>query len=172
MSKIENSTKEAEKKMSRALQYRNTTSRARDRVKGSGPDRKLLPAFKLLCTIPQEYIMELVTFFAENKAINDLRQPEKYGVSQHCPLRFATPEGFHHLLLTHCIEGEDDRLESNYRQWTDQAKALKFSKWFSEKFPNAFRVRLSSLKAHTEFGWHIDTNTSVACRCSASINSA
>jgi hypothetical protein len=167
---VVNYNKIAEEKMIEARALSNTTSPARERVRGDGPDRKDLPAFRELTQLPSHLIAELTQFALENRNINDLDAPDNYQVSSHCPLRKATPAGFQHILLTHCPAGGDPKNEQNYTQWTDLAQNTEFYPWFKEHFPGAFRVRLSVLMPETEFSWHIDTNTSVACRCSVSLN--
>jgi hypothetical protein len=157
-------------KMKASRSVSNTTSRSRERVRGPGPDRKHLPPFHELTQIPTHLINELNHFACENSYINDLEQPDNYLVSTHCPLRMATPERFQHILLTRCGAGLDPKNEQNYTSWTDAAKKTLFYSWFIQHFPNSFRVRLSILSPKTEFSWHIDTNTSVACRCSVSLN--
>jgi hypothetical protein len=164
---IENNASE---KMRKALATkRNRTSSRKDRVKGSGPDRKQLEAYKLLTSMPEEVITELIDYFNVHKDQNDLRSPRDYPISHLCPLKEALPDGFRHRLLTHCAEGAPNNLEWSYTAWTKSAKDLIFYQWFQEAFPGAFRVRLSLLAPKTEFSWHIDTNTSVACRCSANL---
>lgn len=158
-------------RMEIARKFKNTTTnRMRERVVGDGPDRTQLPPFKKLCSIPDEYIYELREFFFTKRDQNDLDAPERYSISEHCPLKFAIPDNFHHVLLTSCSPGQNGRSEQNYKQWTAEAKKLKFYKWFNDHFPNAFRVRLSSLAPNEELSWHIDTNTSVACRCSVALD--
>ena len=156
--------------MEQSRSFKNTTSSARDRVVGTGPDRKLLPASKKLLDIPDDIVVELNQFFESHRAINDLSVPSKYGVSTHCPLRHALPNGFQHILLTRLKSAGDARNEQDYTEVTKEALSLRFISWLEQYFPNAFRVRLSLLKSGTEFGWHIDTNTSVACRCSVTLN--
>lgn len=165
---------EAHQKMINSLSnYKNTTSvRARERVLGHGPDRKLLPAFKYICDLPEEFILELNNFFEINKFKNDLEIAENYQISDHCPLKYALPEGFHHILLTRCEDNFDPRDEHSYTRWTNEALQMKFTSWFQAYFPGAFRVRLSLLPIGEELSWHIDTNTSVACRCSIALDDA
>lgn len=149
---------------------RNSTSLARERVAGLGPDRKLLPAFAPLVIIPKLLVVELNDFFSHHRALNDLAATENYKIADHCPLKEKVPQGFQHILLTQCSTEGNFLNEQNYTQWTPEAKETKFYSWFSQKFPSAFRVRLSLLPPDREFAWHIDTNTSVACRCSVALN--
>lgn len=156
--------------MKNYLFTKNTTSSARARARGPGPDRSKLPLFKKINNIPTDIIKELNLFFENNRHINDLKETKDYKISNHCPLNSLVPEGFQHVLITKCRDGADFRIEKNYTLWSDEVKKLNFYHWFTSCFPNAFRVRLSLLEPGTEFSWHIDTNTSVACRCSASLN--
>lgn len=148
----------------------NTTGPARKRVRGSGPDRKELPAYQYLTTLPESTVLELKELFVDLEKKNDLRESDSYQISEHCPLMSTLPEGFQHILLTSCAPGKDVKSEESYTEWLPQLKTTSFLPWFNEQFPGAFRVRLSLLKPGTEFSWHIDTNTSVACRCSVALN--
>lgn len=161
---------QADQRMRDSRALANTTSSAKSRVRGDGPDRKVLPPYKHLIDLPPDLTQELLAYFGQHQQQNDLFDQKAYPIADHCPLKQALPEGFQHLLLTTCPEGRDERLEWSYTQWTASAKKLKFYKWFMQAFPHAFRVRLSALAPGTEFGWHIDTNTSVACRCSANLS--
>lgn len=165
-------SEKAAAKMETASSCVNTTSRPRARVAGRGPDRKQLPLFKKLTELPEEHVVLLQKHFARFSHTNDLSSSENYQVSDHCPLKLAIPEGFQHLLLTHCPKGLDPRNEQNFTEWTPEARSTGFFHWFQNYFPRAFRIRLSWLASGTEFGWHIDTNTSVACRCSIPLSDA
>jgi hypothetical protein len=149
----------------------NTTGTARSRVIGIGPDRRFLPPFKDLFSMPEEVIEDLLSYFADFCELNHLGDKEKYDISNHCPLLSKIPVGFQHLLLTECAH-LDPKEEKNYTYWRPDTKDRIFRKWFSQEFPLAFRVRISILKPNTEFSWHIDTNTSVACRCSVALNTS
>ena len=162
-------SRKASQKMNFSRHFKNTTTRIRNRVLGTGPVRTLLPASRFLIDIPSHFIYELNQFFKET-SINNLKIFKNYKVSQYCPLLYALPDGFQHILLSHLKPGGDERNEQDYTVVAELAQKLKFMSWLKEKFPNAFRVRLSLLKAGSELSWHIDTNTSVACRCSATLN--
>jgi hypothetical protein len=149
----------------------NPTWRPRERVRGSGPSRQFLPPFQPLLQIPEEVISDLLSFYKSNADENDLLESEHYQISDHCPLKMKVPRDFQHLILTRALDG-DPRSELNYAVWREDTEGRLFRNWFQEFFPGAFRVRISVLQPGTEFGWHIDANTSVGCRCSASLNQA
>lgn len=143
--------------------------RPRERVWGSGPDRKFLPPFQEICRVPEEVIQDLLSYYLNHFNLNDLEDSTNYGISDVCSLKQVIPSKFQHLLLT--LPGDKNPYrEENYTEWRPDTKDTRFYKWFQNHFPEAFRVRISVLQPHTEFSWHIDTNTSVACRCSASLN--
>ena len=148
----------------------NSTSSARARVLGDGPNRSQLPLYYELCEFPLDAAKELLEYAAKQNAKNDLFSLDRQKIAYHCPLQQRTPEGYQHLLLTVCDANSNSLDEKNYTVWTEEAKELRVYHWFQKFFPSAFRVRMAVLPPKSEFSWHIDTNTSVACRCSVSLH--
>ena len=142
----------------------NTTSNARSRVIGSGPDRKLLPPFLDLGGLSRQDLEVLNSVCDELAHINDLKVVSNYEISQHCPLRFLVPKEFKHILLTVSEPNEDPKFETSYTSWRDFKEASIVKSIIGKISKRAFRVRFSILEPGDEFSWHIDTNTSVACR--------
>ena len=143
--------------------------RPRDRVKGPGPDRKELPNFKELGDIPESVMQELLTTYGKHRNINHLNSKD-YEIKEKCELAGKVPAKFQHILLQdkdpYMDQGFD---ELKYTSWTKYA-TNPVIKWLNNKFPNSYRARISILHPGELFDWHIDTNTSVACRVSCALN--
>jgi len=163
---------QSEKRMAASHRVKNSTSSARSRVRGPGPSRQFLPAYAKVAELPDEVLTELIDTLNNHFKKNDLAIEGAYPISDHCPLKLAIPKNFQHLLLTGVIMGGDEKNEKDYLAWNPHLGVEKTKRWMEENFPGAFRVRLSVLPPASEFSWHIDTNTSVACRCSTSLNQA
>lgn len=143
---------------------RNTTSSAKSRVAGSGPDRKFLSPFEDLGTLSSTELIEVNNLCDSLQEINDLQESQQYQISDHCPLKNVIPENFQHILLTHTESELDPRLESSYKKWLPEEEVGAAKKVIDRLSRDPFRVRFSLLPDGKEFSWHIDTNTSVACR--------
>lgn len=140
--------------------------RQRDRVTGNGPDRKELPNFKTIAKMPQEVIDELLQSYEDNPNNNDVFRTE-YVVRNICAMTEHPPKAFFSMFYQELDPSTDDTsfIETRYKLWNDVLGPESATvKWMNETFPNAFRSRLSVLQPGTGFDWHIDTNTSVACR--------
>jgi hypothetical protein len=64
-----------------------------------------------------------------------------------------------------------DQDEFVYSDWNDEYDMSNTRNDLLEYFTNVCRFRLSELQPHSEIKWHIDTNTSVACRAQICVNS-
>lgn len=152
--------------------FKTTIGRPRDRVVGLGPKRHELPNFKHLYNMPHEIIKEFNSIYEHFSEVNFLKDKENYEIKDKCELVEMIPKNFQHILL----QNKDENLESNdlmmelkYTKFTDHC-TQKAKDWLNEIFPGLYRARISVLHPGDLFDWHIDTNTSVACRVSCSLN--
>lgn len=152
----------------------------RDRVTGhSGPDRKLLPNWQLLYSIEdfssiQKELLSIINTYSDTDDIGDT---SKYPIATPGLVKLANmrPKGYKGIILQWADKPNEDNIldEKPYTEWNDRAeKATNFKRFMRNCFPNAYRVRLACLPKGNELPWHIDTNTSVACRCQIPITHA
>lgn len=128
----------------------------RDRVIGNGPDRKTLPTFRHLGSV-DDAVMAL--------AIAEARQAECDCGKDHYPLSIEHPLKYHfgedyiqHLLQHPVTNGLDPKdYIVNASPIVDVLRKTLNGMAF-------YRARMSCLKPGHVAPWHIDTNTSVACR--------
>ena len=152
--------------------FKTTIGRPRDRVVGSGPKRHELPNFKYLCNMPNEIIEEFNNIYYNFSEVNFLKDKENYEIKDKCELVSMIPEKFQHILLQNKdenMEADDLMMELKYTKFTEHC-TQKAKDWLNETFPGLYRARISVLHPGDLFDWHIDTNTSVACRVSCSLN--
>jgi len=152
--------------------FKTTIGRPRDRVLGSGPKRHELPNFKYLCNMPKEIIEEFNNIYYNFSEVNFLKDKENYEIKDKCQLVGMIPEKFQHILLQNKdenMEADDLMMELKYTKFTEHC-TQKAKDWLNETFPGLYRARISVLHPGDLFDWHIDTNTSVACRVSCSLN--
>ena len=152
--------------------FKTSIGRPRDRVVGAGPRRHELPNFKHLCNMPEEIIEEFNSIYEHFSEINFLKDKENYEIKDKCELVGMIPEKFQHILL----QNKDENLDSNnlmmelkYTKFTEHC-TQKAKDWLNKTFSGLYRARISVLHPGDLFDWHIDTNTSVACRVSCSLN--
>jgi len=143
------------------------------RTKGNaGPDRKYLPNWQLLYYLPnfaiiQEELLNIINSYNETDDISDI---SKYPIATPGLVKLANmrPIGYKGIILQWASKANEENIldETPYTEWNDRAKkAIHFKNFMNKCFPNAYRVRLACLPPRSELSWHIDTNTSVACRC-------
>ena len=152
--------------------FKTTIGRPRDRVVGSGPKRHELPNFNYLCNMPEEIIEEFNNIYYNFSEVNFLKDKENYEIKDKCELVGMIPEKFQHILLQNKdenMEADDLMMELKYTKFTEHC-TQKAKDWLNETFPGLYRARISVLHPGDLFDWHIDTNTSVACRVSCSLN--
>ena len=146
------------------------SKRVRARVHGNnGPDRKLLPAFHLLGQIEDRWtftsLKNLVVeqLLSHSPDYNDINNPETYQIAHACELKSYFPPEYRQLLLqeiSHLKNEVPEEWEYNsYRTGTEEIGNL-----ISGLVDPHFRSRIAVLPPSEELGWHIDTNTSYACR--------
>lgn len=153
-------------------EFKTSIGRPRDRVVGSGPRRHELPNFKLLCHMPEEIVEEFNEIYDHFSEVNFLKDKENYEIKDKCELVGMIPEKFQHILLQNKNprQDEDDvMMELKYTKFTEHC-TQNAKDWLCETFPGLYRARISVLHPGDLFDWHIDTNTSVACRVSCSLN--
>ena len=135
----------------------------RDRVKGKGPDRKLLPNFYYIGSIDSKIREEILEIVDNFRGIND-NYIDDHSISKFCDLGEKFPKNHTTLLLQKPLENSNGMNEKSYTVY-DKLKNNSFLKQFlKEKFPQCYRSRISLLPAKSQVDWHIDMNTSVSCR--------
>lgn len=153
-------------------EFKTSIGRPRDRVVGSGPKRHELPNFKHLCNMPQEIIEEFNAIYDHFSDVNFLKDKENYEIKDKCELVGMIPKKFQHILLQNKNprqDSEDVMMELKYTKFTEHC-TNNAKDWLASTFPGLYRARISVLHPGDLFDWHIDTNTSVACRVSCSLN--
>lgn len=149
-----------------ALQNSNQVKK---RVKGiNGPDRKNLPSFANLVTLSSNElkdIQEKVSLFLNNTPIdrNDINNENRYTIAQACKLKSYFPKEYKQYLFQDVIDSEKELPDEwEYVQYQSSGFWLKE---FVDKFVSPhFRARIAVLPPGKKLDWHIDTNTSYACR--------
>ena len=151
------------------------THRVRARVQGdNGPDRKALPSFQILDRIDDNWdfsslknlVMEQLRFHAPD--YNDINNPETYQIAQACQLKsYFTPEYRQILLQTAETDNEvpDEWEYNSYR-----GGAAMIGRSIDDYVKPHFRSRIAVLPPGEVLDWHIDTNTSYACRVTIMIH--
>jgi len=112
---------------------------------------------------------ELLTVYSNHRNVNHLNSKD-YEIKENCDLKNKVPAKFQHILLQDKDPNMDQGFdELKYTTWTEYATP-QIRNWLSSRFPNCYRARISVLHPGELFDWHIDTNTSVACRVSCALN--
>jgi len=140
----------------------------RTRVKGTGPRRDKLVTYKRLGYAPPYVVKELNRILdththndigGDNYNITNTTDYDKsFGISK-------TNNSYRQILLQkNALIDKDSVDEYTYNEW-DAGYNLRYTRPFLDKyFSNTVRFRLSEMVGHHEIKWHIDTDTSVACR--------
>lgn len=133
----------------------------RQRVKGSGPSRKELPAFLELATVPDEVIDFLKLFLkscTESVIGGDNYEIAKnIDVSKTFNLDKNNYKQF--LIQTHLTKQNS---EFDYTEWISGSDIIR--DFLLTHFKAVYRSRISVMKPAHVIPWHIDTDTSVVCR--------
>lgn len=143
--------------------------RVRSRVRGShGPDRRDLPLFQKLGALDADSLSSLQTLVhgfvgAFPEGYNDIENGERYAIANACTLKsYFPPEYKQYLLQLDGNQTSDVPDEWEYDTYTPEAKV--FEPFISAYLDPHFRARISVLPPGAELDWHIDSNTSYACR--------
>lgn len=144
---------------------RTITTVNRRNVKGSGPERDLLPLARHLGDVPQEVIDACLREINE-KGLDQVNHcgSDSYPISVTSPLmKLFSMEYKQTLLQTPETDGLEER---DYTR--DNSPIMEVIK---KHWPNlrTFRARLAKLPPGEVIDWHIDTNTSVYCRLQLAI---
>lgn len=154
------------------------TSRVRARVQGNnGPDRKLLPTFHRIGTYDVVEYRALEGLVAKQFAdhasdYNDINNPNVYEIAQSCELKTYFTPAYRQILLQ-TTEGRPKSADIVPDEWEYQKyqdDALEFETLINQFVNPHFRARLAVLPPEEKLDWHIDTNTSYACRVSIVIH--
>jgi hypothetical protein len=143
-------------------------------VRGTtGPDRRYLPNYYMLRRIGWADFAALrwyVTGILHNAPDqNDINAAEAYQIAQECPLKTYFPPEYRQILLQRSMDGSGGLREEDYMvapRLTDDAatKIVTLARIALGPAVSIFRARLAILPSGKVLDWHIDTNTSVACR--------
>jgi len=140
----------------------------RSRIKGTGPRRHELKPFVKLGTAPPYVVKELNRILdththndigGDNYNITNSTDYDKnFGISK-------TDDTYRQILLQgNSLIDKESLDEYTYNRW-DNGYKLRYTRPFlDEIFDRTVRFRLSEMVGHHEIKWHIDTDTSVACR--------
>jgi hypothetical protein len=156
------------------------TRRIKARVQGNnGPDRKLLPTFQRLGTYDIVDYRSLERLVAEQLAThaadyNDINNPNIYEIAQACELKTYFTSAYRQILLQTTADRPEDADavpdEWEYRQY--QESAVEFEGLINQFVEPHFRARIAVIPPTEKLDWHIDTNTSYACRVSIMVHGA
>lgn len=149
----------------------------KQRIKGTGPDRKNMPNWQKLVDIDNETFnqirLELLTVIDVFKDVDDIADSSSdYPIADSKIVRLAekVPQGYKGITLQWANSDAKKNTtildESPYTEWNERAElAPTFVNFMKKNFPGAYRTRLSCLPPNGgELTWHIDSNTSVTCR--------
>jgi hypothetical protein len=140
----------------------------RSRIKGTGPRRHELKPFVKLGLAPHYVVKELNRILdththndigGDNYNITNSTDYDKnFGISK-------TDDTYRQILLQgNSLIDKESLDEYTYNRW-DNGYKLRYTRPFlDEIFDRTVRFRLSEMVGHHEIKWHIDTDTSVACR--------
>lgn len=131
----------------------------RRNARGQGPNRRFLPNYYKLGSFDEDFRDKCMSLALQNSDHNDI-QKSVYNMSKESPLCEFFPSSYRQILLQHAatsglfekdfiVDYQSDILSDLRRILND----LDF-----------FRARLSVLPPRQSLDWHIDTDTSVACR--------
>lgn len=146
--------------------------RIRARVRGNnGPDRKLLPSFHRLGIYDPIHFRLLEGLVIEQLAMhpkdyNDIENPDTYEIAQTCKLKTYFPAAYKQILLqvTGNRPEDADEIPDEWEYQQYLGEAVEFQGLINQFVDPHFRARIAYLPAGEELKWHIDTNTSYACR--------
>lgn len=155
----------------------------RDRVRGTGPDRRKLKTFQVLGKASDETLEELRTILNWNPTLNDIGS-ERYAITNtidYEKTHGVTKETYRQILLQHkdgstrldeATQGqvfkEDETL---YTEWSKSYDLAHTKNELAKYFQKTYRFRLSEMEPNSSIAWHIDTNTSVMCRAQICLSS-
>jgi hypothetical protein len=148
----------------------------RQRIKGDGPDRTLLKSFYKLGELSDNTIDEL-KYIVSNNHTNDIGG-DRYSISNtidYAKTHGIKESGYRQILLQGKQDGKNYETavekqvftenEFLYERWlTDQYNLTSTISDIASYFKAVYRFRISETYPNYEIPWHIDTNTSVACR--------
>lgn len=133
----------------------------RQRVRGTGPSRKELPAFLELATVPNEVINFLKLF--SKSCLESEIGGDNYKIAKNIDISktFNVDKNNYKQLLiqTHLSEQTS---EFDYTEWIAGSDILR--DFLLTHFKAVYRTRISVMKPQHVISWHIDTDPSVVCR--------
>lgn len=137
----------------------------RDRVRGSGADRSLLPNYQKMGIVESAILAELVQFCHNHFNTNDI-YTKHYPIAQveHCPMLSRMSPRYQDICLQLLADGHPSD-EKNYTLWSQRIQSCPlFYQYIIAHFPKVYRTRINALPPGESLDWHIDTNTSYGCR--------
>ena len=140
----------------------------RKRVFGKGIKRDLLPtSFKLFSVNKKSSFMQSVFKFIEKNQNKNSLYEHDYPIANHryVPIAGQVNKNMRVLALQNYNEHEGHPFEElSYTKWIDSDEVKIISNFLKSKFKTIWRCRINVIPQFGGLPWHIDTNTSVACR--------
>jgi len=139
----------------------------KQRVNGLGPSRRMLKAFSVVDSVPEEIIFDL-------KNLSSTIPPtsigsDNYQIAENIDLKsvfnVSQTEYKQILLQSH---SSDQKTEFDYTNWVDGTERIKT--FLLRYFKNVYRLRISVSSPNHIIPWHIDADTSVVCRAQICID--
>jgi hypothetical protein len=100
------------------------------------------------------------------KDYNDIVNPDIYEIAQACKLKTYFPAAYKQILLQ--VTGDrpenSDEVPDEWEYQNYREGATEFEGLINQFVEPHFRARIAYLPAEETLDWHIDTNTSYACR--------
>jgi len=141
-----------------------------EHIKGDGPDRKLLPNYYKLGDVNDVGSFEAFRESVKRQVDkwpnrNDINNSAMYEIAQTCSLKTYFPSTYRQLLFQQTNPKlEREETEFDYVGYTVHSIYEEIGKILYELVPNHFRARVAILPPGEVLDWHIDSNTSYACR--------
>lgn len=133
----------------------------KQRVRGTGPSRKELPAFLELADVPTN-IIEYLTYISKTAPETKMGS-DRYEITKTIDVTniFNVKEDkYKQILLQTSIDKQTS--EFDYINWVPGSEVIK--DFLMEHFRAVYRSRISVMAPHHLIPWHIDADTSVVCR--------
>lgn len=138
----------------------------RARVKGNGPNRRELKTFHKLGDVSPETVADLRAILRDYKH-SDINQGDAYKITQtmDCRKTHGVDMEQYRQVILQTSPTQSLEFELDYDTWmTDKYCLANTMHDIGKHFHKTYRFRLSEMQPYSNIHWHIDTDTSVACR--------
>ena len=139
----------------------------KNRVRGKGKDRSYLPTYLKLFSFDDNTLKACFECIEKYGDRNDLYNYNKtYPIANPSGVPIVTQinKNIQVIALQNYDEIGVPYLDSSYKKWICCSQVEIISKFLKQKFKNIWRCRITGIPSSDGLPWHIDTNTSVACR--------